>query len=79
MMNSTIHLSSASKTKLEKENLRNQARSYLHSYVQFGGQNHDISFLASYLQYKNNDWAKALATATSLPDVWIVNDDDNNL
>ena len=58
-----------SKTKKEKEDLRNQARTYLASCTQYGGSSHEITFLAAYLQFKSNDWTKALSTVEALPDV----------
>ena len=51
--------------------MRNQARSYLASCTQYGGTSHEITFLAAYLQFKSNDWTKALGTAASLPEVGI--------
>ena len=59
------------KTKKEKEDLRNQARSYLSSCTQYGGTSHEITFLAAYLQFKSNDWTKALGTVASLPEVGV--------
>ena len=70
---SSIHFSSVSKTKKEKEDLRNQARSYLSSCTQYGGTSHEITFLAAYLQFKSNDWTKALGTVASLPEVGVNN------
>ena len=69
MRRSCIHYASVSKTKKEKEDLRNQARTYLASCTQYGGSSHEITFLAAYLQFKSNDWTKALATVEALPDV----------
>ena len=66
---SSIHFSSVSRIKKEKEDLRALARSYLASCLLYGKPNHDISFLNSFLQFKGNDWAKALSVANSLPDV----------
>ena len=71
-MTSSIHFSSLGRTKKEKEDLRNQARSYLSSCTQYGGTSHEITFLAAYLQFKSNDLIKALGTVASLPDVGVI-------
>ena len=72
MTNRSIHFSSVSRIKKEKEDLRTLARSYLASCLLYGKPNHDISFLNSFLQFKGNDWAKALSIANTLPDVGII-------
>lgn len=64
-----IHLSSQAPTRRAKEELRGKARSYLASCAQNGCTSCEVTFIAAYLLYKNNDLPKALSTVSTLPDV----------
>lgn len=71
MKNRCIHLASAVKTKKEKEDLRKRAKAHLDSCQGAGLSSYELAFLVAYLQYKSNDFAKALTTIMNIPDVII--------
>ena len=64
-----IHLASSVKTKKEKEELRNQAKTQLAICQQNGLSSYELVFLIAYLQFKSNDFARALTTILTIPDV----------
>ena len=68
-LNRCIHLASSGKTKKEKENLRNQAKTQLALCQQSGLSSYELVFLVAYLQFKSNDFARALTTILAIPEV----------
>lgn len=75
-MDRCIHLASSVRTKKEKEDLRNQAKAQLVLCQQNGVSSYELTFLMAYLQFKANDFAKALTTIRTIPDVCLINHDD---